>query len=119
MRTHNILMAPLLVLLLVVLNGCQVEASSRQQAALSAEGQLADKTGCFACHSIDKNLLGPAWKLVAERYRNNPEAETYLMNKIANGGSGAWGSVAMPGYPDGEFSEANRRILVRFILSLK
>lgn len=119
MRTRNILMAPLLVSLLVVLNGCQAEASSKQQAILSAEGQLADKTGCFACHSIDKNLLGPAWKLVAERFRNNPEAETYLMHKIANGGSGAWGSVAMPGYPDGELSEANRRILVRYIMSLK
>lgn len=112
-------MAPLLVSLLVVLNGCEAEASFKQQATLSAEGQLADKTGCFACHSIDKKLLGPAWKSVAGRYRNNPEAEAYLMNKIANGGSGAWGSVAMPGYPDGEFSEANRRILVRFILSLK
>ena len=110
MRTRNILLASLLI----ALYGYQPDTSTKP-----AEWQLADKTGCFQCHITGKNLLGPAWKLVAERFRNNPEAEAYLMHKITNGGSGAWGSVSMPGYPDGELSEANRRILVRYIMSLK
>lgn len=81
--------------------------------------ELAKKTGCFACHSIKKKLLGPSWESVAQRFNGNPEAETYLMNKFASGGSGAWGSIAMPGYSESLLNERDRRILARFVLSLK
>ena len=110
MRTRNILLASLLI----ALCGCQPDTSNKP-----AEWQLADKTGCFMCHKTGKNLLGPAWESVAERYRNNPDAEVHLMNKVANGGSGAWISREMPGYSESLLTEANRRILVKYILSLK
>lgn len=79
--------------------------------------KLAKEIGCLSCHSIDKKLLGPAWKNVAAIYRDNPAAEAILMSKIAKGGSGVWGKIAMPAYPD--LSEAKNRTLVKFILSLK
>lgn len=145
MHKRNILLTSLLV----VLYGCQpgtpaqqvvapataipsaataVQRTPLHQAAGEAanaavfEGdamQLAKDTGCFACHSIDKKLLGPPWKTVAARFNGNPDAEIYLMNKIASGGSGAWGSIAMPGYSETLLSEANRRTLVKWVLSLK
>jgi len=114
MRTRNIL----LVSLLAALCGCQPE-TSKQAAAMSTGGQLADKTGCFQCHTTGKNLLGPAWESVAERYKNNPDAEAHLMNKIRNGGGGAWIDREMPAYSEELISEANRKILVKYILSLK
>jgi len=113
MSTRNILLASLLI----ALSGCQPEVP-KEYAAKATEWQLADKTGCFMCHKTGKNLLGPAWENVAERYRNNPDAEAHLMNKIANGGSGAWINREMPGYSEALLTEANRRILVGFILSL-
>lgn len=141
MCKRNILLASLLV----VLYGCQPESPAKQTATapvaaqpstptssapqpvaaetgaatVSSEAtmQFAKETGCFACHAIEKKLLGPAWKDVAARFNGNPDAETYLMNKIAHGGGGAWGSIVMPGYPD--MSEANRQTLARFVLSLK
>jgi cytochrome c len=79
--------------------------------------KLAKDIGCLACHSIEKKLLGPAWKTVAAIYRNNPAAEAQLMDKIAKGGSGVWGKIAMPAYPD--LDEAKSRTLVKFILSLE
>lgn len=79
--------------------------------------KLAKEIGCLSCHSIDKKLLGPAWKNVANIYRNNPAAEAILMSKIAKGGSGVWGKIAMPAYPD--LGEAKNRTLVKFILSLQ
>ncbi|PWB46441.1 MAG: cytochrome C [Nitrosomonadales bacterium] len=79
--------------------------------------KLAKDIGCFACHSIEKKLLGPAWKDVAVIYRQDPEAENKIMNKVAKGGSGVWGTIAMPGYPNLE--EEKRRILVRYILALE
>ncbi|OGS80542.1 MAG: hypothetical protein A2Z94_01840 [Gallionellales bacterium GWA2_55_18] len=110
MRTRNILLVPLLA----ALCGCQPDTSNKPP-----EWQLADKTGCFQCHITGKNRLGPAWQSVSERYKNNPDAEAYLNNKIANGGGGAWISKEMPGYSEQLLTTANRKILVKYILSLQ
>ncbi|MBK9161702.1 MAG: c-type cytochrome [Nitrosomonadales bacterium] len=78
--------------------------------------RLAKNNNCLVCHAIDRKLVGPAWRDVAAKYRANSDAEAMLMNKIAKGGSGAWGSVVMPSYP--RISEAERKILAGFVLSL-
>jgi len=113
MHTRNILLASLLF----ALCGCQPEVPEKY-ANRATEWRLADKTGCFMCHTPGKNLLGPAWEAVAERYRNNPDAEAYLMDKILNGGGGAWINRNMPGYPEKLLTEAERRMLAKFIMSL-
>src|SRR5699024_4536256 len=48
---------------------------------------------CASCHKTDDKSIGPSYVEVSERYKNNPNAEAYLMDKIINGGSGAWGDV--------------------------
>ena len=78
---------------------------------------LAKKKNCFACHQIDRKVLGPSWKDVAAKYRGDAAAQVRMENKIAKGGSGAWGTLAMPAQP--QLSEAERALLVRFILNLK
>ena len=78
---------------------------------------LAKKSNCLACHAIDKKVVGPAWKEVAAKYRGDATAEAHLINKIAVGGSGVWGSMAMPAHP--KLSEAERTTLARFVLNLK
>lgn len=90
-----------------------------QAAALSeAEGlALAKKSNCLTCHAIDKKVVGPAWKDVAAKYRGDAGAEERLANVIAKGGRGNWGGMAMPANP--QVSEADRRSLARFVLSLK
>lgn len=114
MRTRNILLASLLV----ALYGCQPEVP-KEHAAHAAEWLLASNTGCFMCHTTGKNLLGPAWESVSERYRDNPDAEAHLMNKVLNGGGGAWISREMPAYSESLLTKENRKILVNYILSLK
>ena len=79
--------------------------------------QLAKKSNCLACHAIDKKVVGPAWKDVAAKYRGDAGAEARMMDKIAKGGSGVWGVMVMP--PSPQVSEVDRRILARFVLSLK
>ena len=68
---------------------------------------LAKKLGCNACHAIDKKIVGPAWKDVAEKYTGSgvktfkfqdkeyPLIEGLVM-KVSQGGSGNWGTVPMP-----------------------
>lgn len=78
---------------------------------------LARKSNCFACHALDKKVVGPAWQAVAEKYRGDAAAQARLENRIAKGGSGVWGSVAMP--PQPKLTAEQRAQLARFILNLK
>lgn len=85
----------------------------------NADGRaLAQKNGCFACHAIDKKLVGPAWNDVAAKYRGQKDVEAKLISKVSKGGSGVWGSVPMP--PNSpRVGDDDIKSLVRFILSLK
>ena len=91
-----------------------------KNAALSdADGRkLAQQSGCFTCHAIEKKVVGPAWKDVAGKYRRDKGAEARLIAKVKKGGSGIWGSAHMPAYSP-RVSDADIKSLVRFVLSLK
>lgn len=84
-----------------------------------AEGRkLAQQSGCFMCHSIEKKVVGPAWKDVAAKYRGDAGAEARLVTKVTWGGSGVWGRAPMPANSPA-VSEANIKSLVKFVLSLQ
>jgi cytochrome c len=83
----------------------------------SANEALAKKHACFACHAVDKKLVGPSYKEVASKYRGDAGAEARLVDKVKKGSQGSWGQVPMPpnaAVPDGEV-----RTLVQWILSQK
>ena len=78
---------------------------------------LAQKSGCIACHNVDKKVIGPGYKEVAAKYAADKDAPTKLAGKVKAGGSGVWGPVPMP--PNGQVSDAEIKTLVTWILSLK
>lgn len=88
-------------------------------APASAEDQLplAQKSGCTACHSVDKKIVGPAYKDVAAKYRGDKGAEARLVKKVEQGGSGVWGQIPMP--PNTQVKPEDVKKLVEWILSLK
>jgi cytochrome c len=85
--------------------------------AAFAQEALAQKSGCLACHAVDKKIVGPAYKEVANKYRNDKGAEAKLVDKVKKGGQGVWGPVPMP--PNTQVSDADIKSLVKWILSLK
>ena len=68
----------------------------------SADEALARSKGCLGCHAIDKQVVGPAYKDVAKKYAGQAGAADKLATKIQKGGSGAWGTVPMPGITRGK-----------------
>ena len=54
---------------------------------------LLQKNNCVACHALDRKLVGPSWKDVAQKHAAKVD---YLAGKIRSGGSGVWGVVPMP-----------------------
>ena len=66
------------------------------QAYAADELAMAKAKNCMACHAIDKKLVGPAYKDVAAKYKDDKAAPAALATKIKAGGKGAWGEVPMP-----------------------
>lgn len=83
---------------------------------------LARMNGCLNCHRVTGSIIGPAWELVSERYKDSPDAREFLINKVKTGGNGNWNSITggalMPAHEHRVSDEHIARI-VDFILSLK
>ncbi|MBL8489637.1 MAG: c-type cytochrome [Rhodocyclaceae bacterium] len=82
-----------------------------------ANEELAKKSGCMACHTADKKVVGPAYKDVAKKYAGQKDAEAKLVEKVTKGGKGAWGEVPMP--PNAAVKPDDVKTLVKWVLSMK
>jgi cytochrome c len=87
-----------------------------------ADEALARAKNCLACHSVDKKIVGPAYKDIAKRYAGQKDIEAKLADKVIKGGKGAWAKelgaeVPMPPNTMVKPEEATK--LVKWILSLK
>jgi cytochrome c len=104
--------------------------------AMAEEGlDLAKKSGCLACHSVDKKVVGPAWMDVSKKYKGATEMtatltdgtvakgtpKEVLTQKVHKGGKGNWTEVThgvpMPPYSP-RVSDADIDKLVDFVLGL-
>ena len=81
--------------------------------AADANMELAQKSGCLACHGMDKKLVGPSYKDIAAKYKGDKGAEAKLTQKVLKGGSGVWGQIPMP---PNNIPEAQAQQLVKWIL---
>ncbi|GAB2181626.1 c-type cytochrome [Denitratisoma sp. agr-D3] len=84
--------------------------------AAQANEALAGKAGCMACHAKDKKLVGPAFKDVAAKYKDQKDAEAKLIDKVRKGGAGNWGAIPMsPNGPD-KISDGDLKTVIAWIL---
>ena len=90
-----------------------VEAAPAAPAA-SDVFALATNNGCMACHKLDVMLVGPAYKDVSAKYKDDSAALDMLVAKVKAGGVGAWGQIPMP--PNGHVSDADIKTIVTWVL---
>lgn len=93
-----------------------VETAAEAAAAPAANPaqKLLTANACIACHAVDRRLIGPGFREIAERYRSAPGAADLLARKIRDGGSGAWGPTPMPPHP--QLATGDLGILVGWIM---
>ena len=84
---------------------------------VAASEELAKKHACFACHTVDKKVVGPSYKDVAAKYRSDKDAAAKLAQKVKKGSQGVWGTIPMP--PNSAVPDADINALVKWILSQK
>jgi cytochrome c len=75
---------------------------------------IAKQNACLGCHADNKKIVGPSFQSVAQKYKNDPRAQTFLKNKIAKGGAGSWGVVPMPA--NSKLRDADLSLLTSWIL---
>jgi cytochrome c551/c552 len=75
---------------------------------------LLQDNACLSCHAVDHKVVGPAYRDVAVKYANDPQALPRVMSSIQHGGSGKWGDVPMP--PFAQLSSDDLKSLATFIM---
>lgn len=103
--------------------GAVALAASFSSAALASQ-ELATKSGCLACHAVDKKVIGPAYKDVAKKYAGDAGAEARLVKTVKGGSNPAelhWKEVTggMPMPANAHVSDADIKTLVKWVLSQK
>ncbi|MEP1086176.1 PQQ-dependent sugar dehydrogenase [Algoriphagus sp.] len=79
-------------------SGYDLIEMGHQEEILSIGETYLNEAGCKACHGINNKSVGPDYTSVSEKYKDDPNAKSYLINKVRNGGAGVWGDQIMPGH---------------------
>ena len=51
---------------------------------VKAAERLLKKSKCTNCHSVNRDKEGPSFRSIAEKYRNNPEAEARVFEHMTS-----------------------------------
>jgi cytochrome c len=80
--------------------------------AAAAAQALTRQHNCVACHGVESKIIGPAFADVARKYASRSDALAYLAGKIRSGGTGLWGTLAMPAQT---LPEAELRVIAQWL----
>ena len=72
---------------------------SAQERASLPPAELAKQAGCFECHSVGNELVGPAYAGIAARYKGDARARERLIEIVKKGGKGNWPARITRGVP--------------------
>ena len=62
-------------------------------------------------------IIGPAYRDIAAKYKTDTDAHAKIEQQVHKGGSGKWGPMLMPPFP--QVSDDEIKILSEWILGLK
>jgi cytochrome c len=76
---------------------------------------VARSNACLGCHAVDRKLVGPSFRQIAEKYKGDPQAVAKLSKKVRDGGSGVWGVIPMPSHP--RMKDEEIQTVVKWVLA--
>jgi cytochrome c len=94
----------------------QNHRSSDDWVEFSKGKTLIGESDCLSCHRVNIKSIGPSYMEVAEKYKNEPEIQPVLAERIIKGSVGLWGEHAMSAHPS--LSEKDALLMVEYIMSL-
>lgn len=108
--------------MMAMLAGAAVLAVAGTASAQALDDKKANdlmvKSGCNACHAVDKKGVGPSYKDVAAKNKTKKDAAAqYMFDKVRKGGAGVYGQVPMPPNTPDKISDGDLKALVAWILT--
>ena len=97
--------------IVLVLFSASASAALDDAAAMA----LIKKSGCAACHKVDKKLVGPSFNDVAAKRKGSDPAA--LVKTVRDGSMGVYGPTKMPPNPVAKIADADLNDLVTWILT--
>lgn len=76
---------------------------------------ILQQNACLACHQVDTKVIGPSYKEVAEKYKDDPANAELLAKHIKDGSSGVWGAIPMP--PNVNIKEEDLTVVVDWLMA--
>jgi cytochrome c len=104
-----------------VLISALVAAGVMASAPAFANKELANKSGCLACHAVDKKGVGPAYQDIAKKYKAADEEK--LVMRVVKGTAATGGQVwkeingGVVPMPPATAKPDDVKILVKWILA--
>jgi cytochrome c len=117
MRFPTISASAVLSALLFSTMGLTGLAQAETVADNAAAIELAKTNGCLSCHAMHEKVVGPAYSAVAEKYKDDKDAMSSLVQSIQRGSKGKWGRVPMPAHDT--MSQADLKTLAAWVMSTK
>ena len=111
------------VLFLILFESCRTSSGLEKQVYIVRNGtedkgaELIKGSDCFTCHANERELVGPSFISVSEKYAATEKNLKMLSKKILDGGKGHWGKVPMVPHPS--LPKDDAETIVRYILLLK
>jgi cytochrome c len=93
-----------------------VAGSPSKALAADSVPAVASRGACMSCHAVDSKLVGPAFRAVAQKYKDDQAGQAGIEESMRKGSVGKWGPVPMP--PNPSLKDDDVKILSTWILSL-
>ncbi|MAS96268.1 MAG: glycosyl hydrolase [Verrucomicrobiales bacterium] len=94
----------------------EIEPSLTSAETLPPGLEIMKKSDCFNCHMVDRKLVGPSYKEVAAKYKDQEHALDEVAKRIVTGSSGIWGEIPMIPHPQHGVEQS--RQMAEWIFSL-
>lgn len=79
--------------------------------AVQASEELAKSSGCLACHNVSGKKMGPGFKEVAAKYKDDAKATEKIAAMLEGKGEKK--------HPANKASDADKEALAKWVMSLK
>lgn len=94
----------------------RVHAMAESRPELAQAHMTLENSNCMRCHGIDRKFVGPSFLQVADKYREQSDAQAYIAKKIREGSVGVWGNTIMPRHP--EVTQEQAESMAMWILAI-
>ncbi|MGR7948485.1 c-type cytochrome [Alcaligenes sp. RM2] len=85
------------------------------EASFDSVKDVLTRNACLSCHTVDRKVVGPAYKDIANMRKDDPANAEVIAQHIRQGSKGVYGPLPMPA--NAAISDADIKAVVAWIMA--